>query len=65
MAVKTYSTRQDEAQVRQKHRKDRNAKEQITKLDNQLGKNVGAKKERARLTQEIQGGSITKNKKEE
>jgi hypothetical protein len=41
--------RRYDAEDRQKHRNGLTASEQLTRLDRRLGKNEGAKKERARL----------------
>jgi hypothetical protein len=41
--------RREDALERQKHRNGLTASEQLTRLDRRLGKNEGAKKERARL----------------
>ena len=53
--------KQQEAKIRQKVRNKRSPKEQLEVLNKKFGKNVGAKKERERLLNEINNNK-TKNK---
>lgn len=52
--------RQKEAQERQGERDSLGPKEQLTQLDQKLGKGVGAKKERARLEWMVKTGRKSK-----
>lgn len=55
--------RQEEAKERQKKRDKRSPKEQLNRLDNLLGKEVGAVKERSRLQAAIELAYKKDNKK--
>jgi len=48
--MKLYDQRQEEAEVRKKERTKRTNVQQISKLDDKLGKGIGAVKERKRLS---------------